>query len=155
MLGRGRTRASCAVGGGARFGRESGQGALTFAGNWAKFAANVVIIAGLLALGYAALSLMKVPTEQETEELISKIKYLGIAMSAATVMVGEIYLISLAASAISKMPVAIDWRAFLVAGGILLSAGLVLPTFMNALIGITSFSASIFGANPNEILVCN
>ena len=137
---------------GQRFGNSmaaAGQGGLNFATGWAKFAANVVIIAGLLALGYLALSVMTPPTEQETEDLISKIKYLGIAMSAATVMVGELYLVSLAASAMSSMKIL--WGPILKAGAVLVAAGVVLPVFIGGLVFLTSMATEYMGINPSEM----
>jgi len=126
-----------------RFGRESGQGALTFAGGWLKFAASTLVMAGLLYGGFQLLKGMKAVPEDEIEDLLSKVKYLGIGIGAATVMMGEVYLATMAMQGMTKMMRKINPKSFLALAlgiPILAAAAYFVPPFIVALADFASAS---------------
>jgi hypothetical protein len=136
----------------ARFGRESGQGALTFAGGWAKFAASTLVMAGLLAAGFQLLKQMDPISEDEIQDLLSKVKYLGIGIGAATVMMGEVYLATMAMEGMTKMMRKISPKSFFALAlgiPILAAAAFFVPPFIVAL---ANFANSSFeGADLEKV----
>ena len=140
--GRGRTRSW------ARFGREAGQGTLTFAGGWLKTATSIAITAGLLYAGF--LVLQKIPpfSEDEIEELVNKLKVIGIGLGAAAAMMGEMYLASLALKGIEALK--INFKSFVIGGAILVAASFFVPPFIMAIADFAG--ASIKDVNVDEVV---
>ena len=127
----------------ARFGRESGQGALNFAGGWAKFAISAAAIALLIWGGFALLKNLPTMSESDTEDMLSKIKLLSIGIGAASLAMGQIYLATLALESMGKIP----WDKmkqglyYLPLGAAVLAvAALAIPPFILALSKLVSLT---------------
>ena len=131
-----------------RVGRESLQGGVSFAGSWLKTAANIAITAGLLYAGFQILQKIPPFSEDEIEELTTKLKVIGIGLGAAAVMMGEMYLASLALKGIEALK--ISWKSFAIGGAVLLAASIFVPPFIMAIADFAG--ASIKNVNVDEVV---
>ena len=129
-----------------------GTGAMKFAGGWLKFAASTLIMAGLLYAGFQLLKQMDPIPEDEIDDLLSKVKYLGIGIGAATVMMGEVYLATMAMEGMTKMMRKISPKSFFALAlgiPILAAAAFFVPPFIVAL---ANFANSSFeGADLEKV----
>ena len=130
----------------------AGTGAMKFAGGWLKFAASTLIMAGLLYAGFQLLKQMDPIAEDEIDDLLSKVKYLGIGIGAATVMMGEVYLATMAMEGMTKMMRKISPKSFFALAlgiPILAAAAFFVPPFIVAL---ANFANSSFeGADLEKV----
>ena len=121
----------------------AGTGAMKFAAGWAKFAASTLAMAVLLGVGFKLLKQMDPIPEDEIQDLLSKVKYLGIGIGAATVMMGEVYLATMAMQGMTKMMRKINPKSFLALAlgiPILAAAAYFVPPFIVALANFANSS---------------
>ena len=124
---------------------------LQFGGKFAKFATGLVLTGALIFGGlYLIHKFGPKLSNQDIELVVDKAKSIGIAIGAASLILGELYLASLALKGISSLN--ISWTGLAKGGAILLAGSVAIPAFLLAVYGIIKAVNFITGINLNDAM---